>query len=76
MNITYEEALAVCVQYYVDRGNTEEQARVIVSRGEAAVFWLYEEIQKEKELPQNVTTIVSLTQFVRGESAKTEAADE
>ena len=75
MKPTYEEALAVCIQYYVDRGNSEELARVIVERGEEMVFWLYEQIQKEKELPQNVATIVSLSDFVRRMTAETDAAD-
>ena len=75
MKPTYEEALAVCIQYYVDRGNSEELARVIVERGEEMVFWLYEEIQKEKELPQNVATIVSLSDFVRRMTAETDVAD-
>ena len=75
MKITFEEALAVCVQYYVDRGNSEELARIIVNRGEEMVYWLYEEIQKEKELPQNVATVVSLSDLVHGRTAETDAAD-
>ena len=75
MKPKFEEALEACVQEYVARGNTEEQAKIIVNRGEEMVFWLYEEIQKEKELPQNVATIVSLSDFVRGRTAEPDAAD-
>ncbi|MCF2662700.1 hypothetical protein [Pseudoflavonifractor phocaeensis] len=75
MKPTFEEALAVCVQYYVDRGNPVELAKTIVSRGETAVFDLYYAIQEEKKLPQSVATVVSLTQPDSGNSAEIFAAD-
>ena len=75
MKITFEEALAVCIQHYVDRGNSEELARIIVNRGEKLVFDLYYAIQEEKKLPQNVATVVSLSDLVRGRTAETDAAD-
>ena len=75
MKITFEEALAVCIQYYVDRGYSAEHATAYVNRGEKEVFWLYEQIQKEKEMPQNVATVVSLSDFVRGRTAEPDAAD-
>ena len=53
MKPTYEEALAVCIQYYVDRGNSVELATIIVSRGEKEVFDLYFAIQEEKEYLKN-----------------------
>ena len=75
MKITFEEALAVCIQYYVDRGYSVEHATAYVNRGEKEVFWLHEQIQKEKKLPQNVATVVSLSDLVRGRTAETDAAD-
>lgn len=51
MKPTYKEVFDACVQHYVDRGNTVEAATLIVDRGEAAVFSLYDFIQKEKKLP-------------------------
>lgn len=51
MKPTYKEVFDACVQYYVDRGNTVEAATIIVDRGEAAVFSLYDFIQEEKKLP-------------------------
>ena len=74
MKPTFEEALAVCVQYYVDRGNPVELAKTIVNRGEKEVFALYHIIQEEKKLPQTAT-IVSLTQPDSGNSAEILAAD-
>ena len=53
VDITFEEALAVCVQYYVDRGNSEELATTIVNRGEREVLALYHAIQEEKEYLKN-----------------------
>lgn len=75
MKITFEEALAVCIQYYVDRGYSVEHATAYVNRGEKEVFWLHEQIQKEKKLPQSVATVVSLTQPDSGNSAEILAAD-
>ena len=75
MKITFEEALAVCIQYYVDRGYTVEHATTYVNRGEKEVFALYHIIQEEKKLPQNTATIVSLTQPDSGNSAEILAAD-
>lgn len=51
MKATYKKAFDVCVQHYVDRGNTVEAATIIVDRGEAVVFSLYDFIQEEKKLP-------------------------
>ena len=72
--VSYEEALAECIQYYVNRGYSEEHSRDYVSRGEEKVFWLYNIIQEEEKLP-HTATVVSLIQPVRGETAGTETAD-
>ena len=61
MNITYEEALAVCVQYYVDRGYSVEHATDYVKHTTQGIFWLYDIIQEEKRTG-NVATVLSLTQ--------------
>ena len=58
--VSYEEALAECIQYYVNRGYSEEHSRDYVSRGEEEVFWLYNIIQEEKKNPQVVATVVHL----------------
>lgn len=48
MNKTYEEALATCIQYYVDRGYTVEHATAYVTTaGENDIFRIYEIIQEE-----------------------------
>lgn len=38
MKPTYEEALAFCVQHYVDRGNTVEDATAYVTVRERTTF--------------------------------------
>ena len=58
--VSYEEALAECIQYYVKRGYSEEHSRDYVSRGAEKVFWLYNIIQEEKKNPQVVATVVHL----------------
>ena len=58
--VSYEEALAECIQYYVKRGYSEEHSRDYVSRGEEKVFHLYNIIQEEKKHPQVVATVVHL----------------
>ena len=75
MNITFEEALAVCVQYYVNRGNPVELATTIVNRGEKEVFALYHAIQEEKETGAETAIIVSLTQTDDSIPAETLTAD-
>lgn len=77
MNITFEEALAVCVQYYVNRGNSLDLATTIVNRGEKEVFALYHAIQEEKEKETGAETaiIVSLTQTDDSIPAETLTAD-
>lgn len=75
MEITFEEALAVCVQYYVDRGNPAELATTIVNRGEKEVLALYHAIQEEKEMSAETAIIVSLTQTDDSIPAETLAAD-
>lgn len=55
MKPTYEEALAFCVQHYVDRGYTVEHATAYVTaRGENDVFRVYETIQEEMKRPVSV----------------------
>lgn len=55
MKPTYEEALAFCVQHYVDRGNTVEDATAYVTvRGKDDVFRVYETIQEEMKRPVSV----------------------
>ena len=78
MEITFEEALAVCVQYYVDnvdRGNPVELATTIVNRGEKEVLALYHAIQEEKEMSAETAIIVSLTQPDDSIPAETLTAD-
>ena len=75
MEVTFAEALAVCVQYYVDRGNPVELATTIVNRGEKEVLALYHAIQEEKEMCAETATIVSLAQTDDSISAETLAAD-
>ena len=75
MNITFEDALAVCVQYYVDRGNPVELATTIVNRGEKEVLALYHAIQEEKEMSAETAIIASLIQPDDSISAETLAAD-
>ena len=58
--VSYEEALAECIQYYVKRGYSEEHSRDYVSRGEEKVFRLYNIIQEEKKNPQVLATVVHL----------------
>ena len=72
--VTYEEAFAVCVQHYVDRGYSVEHATDYVKQATFGVFDLYYAIQEEKKLPQTAT-IVSLTQPDSGNSAEILAAD-
>ena len=72
--VTYEEAFAVCVQHYVDRGYSVEHATDYVKQATFGVFWLYNIIQEEEKLP-HTATVVSLIQPVRGETAGTETAD-
>ncbi len=62
--VTYEEALAVCVQYYVDKGYSVEHSTAYVSgEGEKDVFRVYELIQEEKNLPIVSTPIDIATMF-------------
>ena len=75
MNITFEEALAVCVQYYVNRGNPVELATTIVNRGEKEVLALFHAIQGEKEMSAETAIIVSLTQTDDSIPAETLTAD-
>ena len=75
MNITFEEALAVCVQYYANRGNSLDLATTIVNRGEKEVFALYHAIQEEKETGAETAIIVSLTQTDDSIPAETLTAD-
>ena len=58
--VTYEEAFAVCVQHYVDRGYSVEHATDYVKQATFGVFWLYNIIQEEKKNPQVVATVVHL----------------
>ena len=57
MNITFEEALTECVQYYVDRGYSVEHSTDYVKRTPQGIFWLYDIIQKEKELGDLATHV-------------------
>ena len=57
IKITYEEALAECIKHYVDRGNSEELATLIVDRGEEFVIKLYYDIQEDKKKPKLATDI-------------------
>ena len=75
MNITFEEALAVCVQYYVNRGNSLDLATTIVNRGEKEVFALYHAIQEEKKQSTETAIIVSLIEPDVGIFAETLSAD-
>lgn len=75
MEVTFAEALAVCVQYYVDRGNPVELATTIVNGGEKEVLALYHAIQEEKEMCVETATIVSLSKTDDSISAETLAAD-
>ena len=50
MKPTFNEALAVCIQHYVDRGYSEEHASDYVMHATFGIFWLYDMIQKETEL--------------------------
>lgn len=67
MEPTFDEALDVCIQYYVDRGNTVELATLIVNRGEKEVLELYHLIQEEKNMPKNLSTIVDLKDITGGD---------
>ena len=60
MNPSFEEMYQECVQHYIDRGNTREQAMAYLSPAtEEKILWVYECIQKEKLIPPDVATIVS-----------------
>ena len=50
MKPTFNEALAVCIQHYIDRGYSEEHAADYVKHATFGIFWLYDMIQKETEL--------------------------
>lgn len=47
--VSFEEALAECIQHYVDRGYSVEHSTEYVNRGEAEVFRVYDIIQEEKK---------------------------
>jgi hypothetical protein len=66
MNITFDVAMAECIQHYVDRGYSREHATDYVSRTPQGIFWLYDIIQKEKELGDLATTVTLLNITKKG----------
>lgn len=66
MEPTFEEALAVCIKYYVDKGYTVEHSTNYVGRKEKDVMDLYHYIQEEKKMPQNLSTIVNFEELKGG----------
>ena len=77
-SITFEEAVAVCVQHYVDRGYSVEHATAYVthSKSEKEIWNIYYIIQEEMKMPQNVATVISLIQPDGGMSAEPLSAEE
>lgn len=75
MNSAYIHALAVIVEYYMERGYTLEKALEYCMSSESEVFRVYHLVQKEKKLP-NAATAISLIQADSGMSAETGAADD
>lgn len=72
MKVSFECALAECIQHYVDRGNTVEQATLYMSTSnEEEVFRIYEIIQKEKEIG-NTATIVNIIGISEAEGGANE----
>lgn len=49
MRVDFIHALAVCIEHYMERGYTVEQALEYCYRSEEDVFRIYEIIQKEKQ---------------------------
>ena len=66
MEPTFEEALDVCIKYYVDKGYTVEHSTNYVGRKEKDVMALYHYIQEEKKMPQNLSNIVNFEKLKRG----------
>lgn len=72
MKVSFECALAECIQHYVDRGNNVEQATLYMSTSnEEEVFRIYEIIQKEKEIG-NTATIVNIIGISEAEGGANE----
>ena len=55
MEPTREEIIAVCVQYYIDKGYTEEHATayVLCDRSDRELLKIHRIIQEEKEYLKN-----------------------
>ena len=64
MSVSLERALAECIQHYVDRGNSLEEATTYMTRSEEEVFRVYEIIQKEKEIGE-ITKPINLADFTK-----------
>ena len=58
--VSYEEALAAGIQYYVERGVPEDIVKGFITSGGDRIFWLYNFIQEEKKNPQNLATVIHL----------------
>lgn len=58
MRVDFIRALAVCIEHYMERGYTVEQALEYCYRSEEDVFRIYEIIQNERQRgffqPQNM----------------------
>ncbi len=47
--VSYKEARARCVRYYMNRGYSEKHAEAYIPHDEERVMWLYAIIQEEEE---------------------------
>ena len=58
--VSYEEALAAGIQYYVERGVPEDIVMGFITSGGNRIYWLYDIIQEEKRNKQNNATVIHL----------------